>query len=153
MIGNNMEVVMGRKYRDLQVWHKAMDLAEACYRSATQFPKYEQYGLSDQLRRAASSIPANIAEGRARSYAKEFRQFLSIALGSLAELETHIQLSARLRYLPDDQASALLERTEEVGKMLGSLRARLDPDQEKNAASRRLRPINSRRPAAKAPKQ
>ncbi len=92
-------------YRELDVWQKAMDLVVACYEASGDFPNYEIYGLTSQLRRAAVSVPANIAEGRGRQHTAEFIQHLSIATGSLAELETHIEIAQRLGYID----SAILE--------------------------------------------
>ena len=89
-----------RSYRDLEVWQKGMDLAAECYRITEGFPGHERYGLASQLQRAAASVPANIAEGQARQHTKEFLQFLSVASGSLAEVETYLLLAVRLNYLP-----------------------------------------------------
>ncbi len=102
-----------------------MDLVIECYQITKDFPKSEIYGLSSQLRRAAVSIPANIAEGRERQYTKEFIQHLSIAYGSLAELETHIQIADRLNYLDINKVKQTLEKTAEVGRMLNGLRKSL----------------------------
>ena len=110
-----------RSYRDLEVWQKAMDLVMECYRMTQRFPKSEMYGLTSQLQRAAVSVPANIAEGQARQHTQEFIQYLSIAYGSLAELETHIQIAQRLDYINATQTEQLLERTGEVGRMLNGL--------------------------------
>lgn len=90
---------MIKSYQDLDVWQKAMDLVVMCYKLCKKFPKHEVYGLASQLQRAAVSVPANIAEGRQRQHVKEFIQHLSIAYGSLAELETHIQIAGRLGYI------------------------------------------------------
>ena len=118
---------MGLKsYRDLEVWQKAMDLVVACYQITKKFPKNEVYGLINQLQRAAVSIPANIAEGRERQYSKEFIQYLSIAYGSLAELETHIQIAERLTYIDMNQLKKLLDKTAEIGRMLNGLRKSLE---------------------------
>ena len=118
---------MGLKsYRDLEVWQKAMDLVVACYQITKKFPKNEVYGLINQLQRAAVSIPANIAEGRERQYSKEFIQYLSIAYGSLAELETHIQIAERLTYIDMNQLKKLLDKTAEIGRMLNGLRRSLE---------------------------
>ncbi|MCF7976123.1 MAG: four helix bundle protein [Phycisphaerae bacterium] len=111
-----------RSYRDLQVWQRAMDLAVVCYELTKQYPKSETYGLASQLQRAAVSVPANIAEGRARQHSREFLQHLSIAYGSLAEVETLTQIAARLKYTPDHQANEILEKTAEIGRMLNGLR-------------------------------
>lgn len=95
-----------------------MDLVVECYKMTKKFPKSESYGLASQMQRAAVSIPANIAEGRERQYTKEFLQYLSIAYGSLAELETIIQISARLKYIDVNQLKQILDKTAEVGRML-----------------------------------
>lgn len=108
-------------YRDLVVWRKAMSLTESVYRSTTSFPKHELYGLTSQLRRAAVSIPSNIAEGQGRGYDGQFRQFLSNARGSLLELETQVVLSARLGYMSAENERAILVQTSELGKLLNGL--------------------------------
>ena len=87
-----------KSYRDLEVWKKGMDLVVMCYKTTKEFPKSEIYGLASQLRRAAVSIPANIAEGHERQHSKEFLQHLSIAYGSLGEMETLVQIAERLKY-------------------------------------------------------
>ncbi len=79
-----------QNYKELEVWQIAMDLAETCYQITRGFPKEELFGLTSQIRRAAVSIPANIAEGHARHHTKEYLQFLGVARGSLMELETHL---------------------------------------------------------------
>ena len=111
-----------QSYRDLQVWQRAMDLAVECYELSSIFPKSETYGLASQLQRAAVSVPANIAEGRARQQSGEFLQHLSIAYGSLAEVETLIEIAARLKYIPDHRANEVLDKTAEIGRMLNGLR-------------------------------
>ena len=115
-------------YRDLIVWQKAMDLCEEVYRLARMLPKEELFALSDQLRRAAISIPSNIAEGRGRQSKKEFAHFLSIAQGSVAELETQIFLSFRLNMLQESDILSVLSLCTEVSKMLRALRTRLTPN-------------------------
>lgn len=102
-----------------------MDLVVECYQITMKFPKSESYGLASQLQRAAVSIPANIAEGRERQYTKEFLQHLSIAYGSLAEMETIIQIAARLKYIDVNQLKQVLDKTAEVGRMLNGLRRSL----------------------------
>ncbi|MCU0379159.1 MAG: four helix bundle protein [Bacteroidales bacterium] len=89
-----------KSYRDLEVWKKSMDLAVRVYDVTTEFPQAEIYGLSSQLRRAAVSIPSNIAEGSSRNSTKEFIQFLHIANGSLSEIETQLELAVRFNYIP-----------------------------------------------------
>jgi four helix bundle protein len=103
------------------VWKKALDLVIAVYRCAEVFPKRETYGLISQLRRAAVSVPSNIAEGHSRISTGEFRQFLKHALGSLVEIETQIEISHRLGYVHSDEFSELFWRTDEIGKMLTGL--------------------------------
>src|SRR5688572_31363567 len=107
-----------QSYQGLRVWQQAMLLAEICYRHTTVFPQDELFGLTSQIRRAAASIPANIAEGWGREGTKEFIQFLRQAQGSLNELETHIILAQRLRYFTAELARDLHARIEAVGKML-----------------------------------
>ena len=114
-----------RAYHDLKVWHKAMDLAKMCHTLTKTFPKDEMYGMTSQLRRAASSIPANIAEGQGRQGTKEFLNFLSIARGSLYEVETHLQLSHRYDYLTEEQIQPLLAVADEISRMLSGLRTQL----------------------------
>jgi four helix bundle protein len=112
-------------YSDLQVWQKAMVLVKQVYQDSSRFPKDELYALTNQIRRAAVSIPSNIAEGHARDSTKEFLHHLSIALGSLAELETQLILSKDLQYLPEERLSALLQQTNEIGKMIRGLQKSL----------------------------
>ena len=111
----------GRSYQDLELWQRAMDLVIECYRATKRFPNSEIYGLVSQIQRAAVSVPANIAEGQGRQHKAEFIQHLSIAYGSLTELETHIQIAQRLNYLPSDDMQQLLLRTGEVGRLLNGL--------------------------------
>src|SRR5437764_12761957 len=112
---------MIKSYRDLIVWQKAVQLVVGCYRATAGFPKSETYGLTSQIRRAATSIPANIAEGYGRGTRKEYLQFLMIAQGSLKELETHLIVSEKLSYLTAAQSARLLTQTDELGRMLDSL--------------------------------
>ena len=108
-------------YQDLKVWKRAMDLVIESYRIVKFFPKQELYGLTNQLQRAAVSIPANIAEGHARNYTKEFLRHLSIAKGSLAELETHIQIAHLLKYIEIEELSGFMNKTDELSRMLTGL--------------------------------
>lgn len=112
---------MARNYRDLEVWQKAMDLVVHCYQIAARFPDTERYGLCSQLQRAAVSIPANIAEGQGRSHTKEFLNHLSIAYGSLMEVETHLQIADRLKYVTEITIAEHLNQTAENGRMLNGL--------------------------------
>jgi four helix bundle protein len=108
-------------YRDLLVWARSMDLVEACYKLSRQIPPSEIYGLTSQIRRAAVSIPANIAEGHGREIVGEYIQHLSIANGSLKELETHLLIAARLHYVKEGEIIPALEGCSEIGRMLASL--------------------------------
>ncbi len=120
---------MGRieSHRDLLVWQKAMDLTVQIYRLAAQFPATETYRLTGQITRAAASVPANIAEGHARSTRRDYANFLAIAKGSLMETETFLMLALRLGYLDKEQATPTLVLITEISKMLTSLRHRLNP--------------------------
>jgi four helix bundle protein len=112
-------------YRDLVVWQKAMDLASEVHVLSKAFPKEEIYGLTSQMRRAAISVPSNIAEGQARRSTAEFLNFLSIAQGSLAEVDTQIMLAHRFHYATEARTARAFSLIVEVSKMLASLRASL----------------------------
>jgi four helix bundle protein len=112
-----------RSYRDLLVWQKSVELAIGCYRAIKNFPVSELYGLTSQIQRSAVSVAANIAEGNGRKHLAEYLHHLSIARGSLMELETHLIIAARLSYLRSPKT--LLEDTAEVGRMLNGLIAHL----------------------------
>lgn len=115
-------------YRDLLVWQKSMDVVVRCYKLTETFPSEEKFGLTSQLQRAAVSIPANIAEGHGRGQTKPYINHLSISMGSLKELETHIFIAKELGYVSEIQISKLIEDCEEIGKMLNGLRRSLAPD-------------------------
>jgi len=108
-------------YRDLIVWQRAMDLVETVYRVTRAWPKDELYGLTNQMRRAVVSIPANIAEGQGRTGAKELAHHLSIANGSLCEVETFVLISHRLGYSDERACQQLMAQTTEVAKLVGGL--------------------------------
>ncbi|HTW31846.1 MAG TPA: four helix bundle protein [Candidatus Sulfotelmatobacter sp.] len=110
-----------QSYRDLVAWKKSMALVLDVYRSTQAFPKIETYGLVSQLRRAAVSIPSNIAEGQARLSTGEFKQFLGNARGSLMEVETRILLAQELGYLEIAEGESLLGAAAEVGRILNGL--------------------------------
>ncbi|WP_428940505.1 four helix bundle protein [Fontivita pretiosa] len=114
-----------RNYRDLHAWQKAMDLCEQVYRASREFPQHETYGLRLQMRRAALSVPSNIAEGQGRGSDREWGRFLSIAHGSLRELETQVLLAARLGYLDSTSTEALMLLASEVGRLINGLRRTL----------------------------
>lgn len=110
-----------KSYRDLVAWQKSIELVTEIYLCTRLFPREETYGLVCQLRRAAVSVPSNIAEGHARLSAGEFRQFIGHALGSLMEIETQLLISERLNYVESKRSADLLNRTAEVGKILNGL--------------------------------
>src|ERR1051325_7930872 len=107
-----------KSHRDLIVWQKAMDLVESVYAATGSFPREEIYALTSQIRRAAVSIPANIAEGQGRRLTKEYLYFLANARGSLLELDTHLEIALRLQYLDKGSYLDLKTKLDEVGRML-----------------------------------
>ena len=110
-----------RGYRDLHVWQRSIDLSLNVYQMTRAFPKDEMYGLTSQMRRAGVSIPSNIAEGQAKRSLPEFQRYLSIALGSLAELDTQLILAVRLKYIDRQQGTACEKDISEIRAMLFSL--------------------------------
>ena len=108
-------------YQDLKVWQLGMKLAEDCYNLTKPFPKEELFGMTSQIRRAATSIPVNIAEGWGREGTREYIQFLRVAQGSLKELETHLILCQRVDLARQDQVTPMLSICTELGKMIRSL--------------------------------
>ena len=115
-------------YRELKVWRLAMELAGEGYKLCAEFPKHEVYGLTCQLQRSVVSVPSNIAEGQARNSSREFGHFLGIARGSLAEAETQIMLAQRFGYLTAEKINPVLEKAEEIGKMLKGLQKSIATD-------------------------
>lgn len=115
-----------RSYRDLEVWRKAMNLAELCYRATKEFEKREIYGLASQVRRAAVFVASNIAEGHSRGSRPAYLNHLSIALSSQSEVETQIELASRLSMMPSEVAGEILILAEQVGRMLHALIAALE---------------------------
>ena len=112
-------------YRELVVWQRGMELVEEIYKLARFLPKEEMYALSDQMRRAAVSIPSNIAEGFARKAPKDYARFLLMARGSKYELETLLTICERLKYLSEDETKKAMGLCDEIGKMLNSIIAKL----------------------------
>jgi len=110
-----------KSYRDLEVWQKGMQLAKAIYQLTMSFPSEERFSLTNQMRRAAVSIPSNIAEGHARLSTGEFQRFLSIAMGSVAELETQILLSVELGIITEAISLGTLKQLDDIGKMARGL--------------------------------
>jgi four helix bundle protein len=115
-------------YRDLLVWQHSVDLVVAVYSLTRAFPKEELFGLTSQVRRSATSIPANIAEGYGRQNTGSYRQFLKIAQGSLKELETHLIVAERVGLAAGDEIVPLLRRSDDIGKMLGQLIRKIGPE-------------------------
>ena len=107
---------------NLIVWQRSRELVKECYRVTRWFPREELFGLTSQLRRAAVSVPANIAEGYGRSHRREFTNFLSISNGSLCELETHLYLALDLEFVTADALETPFKLVDEVGKMTTALR-------------------------------
>ena len=122
---------MKRAHHDLKVWQEAMDLVKMIYQSSSSFPESENFGLTSQIRRAAISVPSNIAEGAARTSDKEFLQFLSISRGSLSEVETQMLISRNLGYL--ENPDHVMEQIDKVFGLLGGLINSLRERKNKNA--------------------
>jgi four helix bundle protein len=114
-------VSLSSSFRDLRVWQDAMKLARETYQATANFPRHELYGLCQQMRRAAVSVPSNIAEGKGHRSDKGFANFLFHARGSLLELETQVEIARDLDYLPEQEAQRLLGQTKTVGKSLTGL--------------------------------
>jgi four helix bundle protein len=110
-----------KNYRELMAWQKAMDLVEDVYKVSKSFPREEIYGLTSQIRRAVVSIPSNIAEGQGRRTTADFLRHLSIAYGSLREVETQILITGRLRYLAQLRTEEVMQMAGEVGRLLNGL--------------------------------
>jgi len=116
---------MGKKiksFRDLDVWNKGMEVVKEVYDVSRKFPREEMYGLTSQIRKCAISIPSNIAEGFQRKSRKEYKYFLSVALGSCAELETQVEISLMLDYINSETRSKLLSKVVHAARMLENLR-------------------------------
>ena len=120
-----------RSYRDLKVWQLGIDISKQIYKLTSEFPRQEIYGITAQIRRAVTSIPANIAEGHGRDSTKEYLRHLSIAMGPLAECETFLHLAVELNYLSQSEAKRVFALFDEEGRMIRglqkSLRSRLKP--------------------------
>ena len=119
-------------YQELAVWQRAMDLTVEVYAVTKHYPQAERFGLVSQTQRSAVSIAANIAEGRGRGTTREFHRFVGIALGSLAELETHLLIATRLNYITDLESNRLLRESAQVTRMLGGLKHSLKQKLEKH---------------------
>ncbi len=115
-----------RNYKELVAWQKSMDLVEWVYQVTKKFPRDELYGLTNQIRRAVVSVASNIAEGQGRQTTKEFLNFLSMAYGSLMEVETQTMIASRLRYVDQIEEQTGLSRIAEVARLLNGLRKSLE---------------------------
>ncbi len=115
-----------KSYKELIVWNKSMSLVVLVYENTKQFPKDELYGLTSQIRRAAISIPSNIAEGYGRSSRKDYCQFLHIARGSTFELETQLRIACNLNYMDSLKVDKIMDTVIEISKMLNSMIKKLD---------------------------
>ena len=116
---------MINNFKDLKIWQKGMDLTKNVYVATSRFPIEERYGLISQIRRAAVSIPSNIAEGHSRKTSKDFKQFIAIAKGSLSELETQILISSQLNFVSDKEFKIIYENRKELEKMIASFYGKL----------------------------
>ena len=125
-----------QKHRQLQVWQKAIRLVEKIYIISSNFPENEKYGLTSQIRRCAVSISANIAEGTGRDSDADFDKFLKIAVGSLYELDSHIEVALLVGYIPESIKDEILEQLDEINRMLYSLRKHLHEKMLKNSAEK-----------------
>lgn len=119
--GGNMQQTSFRTHKDLDVWKKSVRLVVDIYKLTRRFPPDERFGLTAQIRRASTSVPANIAEGWGRGSTKEFIQFLKIARGSLTELDTHLVVSGELGYVDKSESARIDITVSDVGKMLNRL--------------------------------
>ncbi len=115
-----------RNFRDLDVWKKGIEIVKDVYKITSSFPQQEFYGLVGQMRRCSISVPSNIAEGFNRFHNKEYKQFLYIALGSCAELETQIEIAAEIKYIDEQKKTCLLEKLDHESRMLRNLIKKLN---------------------------
>jgi four helix bundle protein len=126
--GSGSRVRMASKvksYKDLIVWKKAIEMVLEIYKIVSIFPSEERYALTSQIRRSAVSVPSNIAEGHSRQHSSEFRQFIYIALGSLAELDTQLIIAEKLQYIREEELVLITERIVELRKMLFTIGKKL----------------------------
>lgn len=114
-----------KSFRDLKIWEKGIELVKKVYLVTKEFPKEEQYGLSSQMRRTSVSIPSNVAEGFRRKHNKEYKQFLNIALGSCAELETQLVIARELEYINENQEKDTIELIYYICRMIVNLKKKL----------------------------
>ncbi|MBI4722193.1 MAG: four helix bundle protein [Candidatus Stahlbacteria bacterium] len=117
-----------KSFRDLRIWQEGIELVKEVYKITVHFPRTELYGLTSQIRKAVVSIPSNIAEGHIRGHTAEFRQFLYIALGSLAELETQVVIAFELAFIDEKGSTSLITRMNTLGRQIRSLISKLTPN-------------------------
>ena len=115
-----------KNYKDLMIWQRSIELVVSIYEVLKKFPRIEDYNLTSQIRRAAVSIPANIAEGFGRRTKKDYAQFLNISRGSLYELETHLILASRFGYITDDELRKFADEISQIGKMTNAFITKLE---------------------------
>lgn len=120
-------MVKVKTFKELIVWQKAMEMTEMLYSVASKLPKEETFAMCSQMRKAAVSIPSNIAEGFGRSSKKEYMQFLYIAYGSVCELETQLLLCVRIKYLMEEEIQPIIELLTEIGKIITTITKKLNP--------------------------
>lgn len=126
MLVDVVKMVKVKTYKDLIVWQKAMEMTVMSYPIVSKLPKEETYALCSQMRRAAVSIPSNIAEGFGRNSKKEYLQFLYIAYGSVCELETQLMLCVRIEYLTEIEIQPIMDLLDEIGKMITTITKKLN---------------------------
>ncbi|MFC1753791.1 four helix bundle protein [Thermoproteota archaeon] len=114
-----------RRFRDLRVWQKSIELVKAIYSATKSFPEEEKYGLVQQMKRSAISVPSNIAEGFRRKHQKEYRQFLYIALGSCAELDTQVVIAKELNFIDNQKEIVITELIDYICRMIVNLQKKL----------------------------
>ncbi|WP_271729879.1 four helix bundle protein [Aquimarina algiphila] len=113
-------------FRNLKIWSKAMDIVTKVYSDTNNFPKEEMYGLTSQIRRACVSIPSNIAEGYGRKGKKEYLRFLNIAMSSLFEMQTQLEIAKNLKYMNTDKFETMYDETRELERMLSSYNRKVE---------------------------
>ncbi|MDR3449114.1 MAG: four helix bundle protein [Alphaproteobacteria bacterium] len=136
-----------RSHKNLVAWHKSMALVTEIYSLTKKFPKEETYGLTSQIRRAAVSIPSNLAEGHAMKSTVHYLKFIYIARGSLAEVETQLTIAGNLSYIAETELNPMLMKADELGKMLSKLVASLNKKIDNDVANSRVPDIESLAPS------
>jgi four helix bundle protein len=138
---------MSNSYRDLVAWQVAVEMVTDVYQATGHFPKHELYGLTSQIRRAAVSVPSNVAEGQGRNSPGEFQQFLGHAKGSLVEMETQLIIAKNLKYLEQPDLDALLKQSDRVSRLVSGL---LQSLKRRDGAQVEKRETRNQKPTAQA---